>query len=142
MYLKTCCFLISIFTDFWFHFASQVDLVEAQKTDCWLLFSNMGAKRRPTAPQERPRAILGWILEPRGSILKRPGSVLEAPGPDFGGPGLNFGAPLWKKELKPRKRANGTLPQRNSTKHHIWAWDLIFYRHGGVFLGRGRGGEI
>ena len=39
--VKTCCFLASIFLDFWFHFASQDDLPKSGGTE---LFFKMGPK--------------------------------------------------------------------------------------------------
>ena len=63
--LKTCCFLTSIFIDFWLHFASQVGLIFS---GTWLLFSKLA----PRAAQERPKS--DFRVDLRASRLDFEGS--------------------------------------------------------------------
>ena len=55
--LETLCFLTSIFINFWVHFASQAGVKFSFFFQSFSSFFQVGAKRRPPAPQAHPRAL-------------------------------------------------------------------------------------
>ena len=54
--MKTCCFLTSIFIDFWLHFGPYVEAKKSERKELFGKMRSKSAQERPKSGQERPKS--------------------------------------------------------------------------------------